>query len=99
MVMSCVVLSAQQVDSMDFGDELDDIFNMEVSVASKNSVSINETPGVVTVVTKEEIQNSGARNLIDVLNLVPVLISEWMLQTQLVPVFVGFGLMKENYWL
>ena len=71
MVMSCVVLSAQQVESMDFGDELDDIFNMEVSVASKNSVSINETPGVVTVVTKEEIQNSGARNLIDVLNLVP----------------------------
>ncbi|MBK3517275.1 TonB-dependent receptor plug domain-containing protein [Carboxylicivirga marina] len=44
---------------------------MEVSVASKNSVSINETPGVVTVITKEEIQNSGARDLIDVLSLVP----------------------------
>lgn len=71
MVMLCSLVNAQDMESINLDAELDDIFNMEVSVASKNSVSINETPGVVTVVTKEEIQNSGARDLIDVLNLVP----------------------------
>ncbi len=71
MVVICSTINGQDAESVDFDTELDDIFNMEVSVASKNSVSINETPGVVTIITKEEIQNSGARDLIDVLNLVP----------------------------
>jgi len=65
------VVNAQQIDEFEVGSEFDNIFDMEVSVASKNSVSLNETPGVVSVITYDEIQNSGARNLIDVLNLVP----------------------------
>ena len=71
IVMCYGAVHAQQIDDIGMDGEFDDIFNMEVSVASKNSVSINETPGVVSVVTYEEIQNSGARDLIDVLNLVP----------------------------
>ena len=68
-----------QVDSTNTGDQVDDIFsmsleeliNMNVEVGSKNSMSIRETPGIVTVVTEEEIRNSGARNMMDVLRTVP----------------------------
>ncbi|TRX71033.1 TonB-dependent siderophore receptor [Carboxylicivirga sp. M1479] len=66
-----IVCHAQQIDEFGLGDEFADIFNTEVSVASKNSVSINETPGVVSVISYDEIQNMGARDLIDVLNLIP----------------------------
>lgn len=44
----------------------------QVTVASRNvSASQREAPGIVTIVTRQEIANSGARDLIDVLRLVP----------------------------
>ena len=42
-----------------------------VSVTTKNPQSERRAPGVVTVITREEIVNSGARDLIDVLQQVP----------------------------
>ena len=39
-----------------------------VSIASKKEETINDAPGVITVVTADEIQRYGARNLRDVLN-------------------------------
>jgi len=50
---------------------LEELLNVEVSVASKTSVNIRKTAGIVTLITSEEIQNSGARDLKDVLELVP----------------------------
>jgi outer membrane cobalamin receptor len=52
---------------------LEDSLNIKTSVATKNEMSLRETPGLVTVITRDEIQSSGARNLIDVLKLVPEL--------------------------
>jgi len=51
---------------------LEDLMNVEVSVASKTKEkSLRETPGIVSIITDEEITQSGARDLIDVLRLVP----------------------------
>jgi outer membrane cobalamin receptor len=53
------------------GVSIDDLLKMQTSVASKTELAPRETPGIVSVVTAEEIRHSGARDLIDVLKLVP----------------------------
>lgn len=50
---------------------LDSILNLKVTVASKKARTSRESPGVVTVVTEEEIHNMGARDLIDILYMIP----------------------------
>ncbi len=62
---------AQETDDL-LDLSLDELMNMEITVASgKKALTQKESPGIVTVVTSEEIQKSGARDLIDVLRLVP----------------------------
>jgi outer membrane cobalamin receptor len=51
--------------------DLQKILNKNVAVSSKNGLTTRETPGIITVISVEEIQNSGARDMIDVLRLVP----------------------------
>ncbi|GAB4342505.1 MAG: hypothetical protein OHK0038_22400 [Flammeovirgaceae bacterium] len=43
----------------------------DVSIASRKLLSTREAPGIVTVITREEILKMGARDLIDILNIVP----------------------------
>ena len=50
---------------------LEELVNLEISVASKTSLTMRKAPGIVTLLTKEDITRSGARDLIDVLRLVP----------------------------
>lgn len=50
---------------------LEELLNVKIEVASKKEGSIREVPGIVTLITEEEIENAGARDLIDVLRLVP----------------------------
>jgi len=50
---------------------LEDLLNTPVGVATHEARPLREVPGIITVVTREEIVNSGARDLIDVLRLVP----------------------------
>lgn len=50
---------------------LQELLNIKTSVASAAGAPLRETPGLVTIITREEIQGSGARNLMDVLRLVP----------------------------
>ncbi|MCK5148814.1 TonB-dependent receptor plug domain-containing protein [bacterium] len=71
MVLSLTVnLLGQDVQDL-MNCSLEELLNMEVLVASKKAMTLRESPGIITVVTAEEIQNSGARDLIDVLHLVP----------------------------
>jgi len=50
---------------------LEELMNIEVSVSSKTrEKSLRESPSIISVITSEDITNSGARDLIDVLNLV-----------------------------
>ncbi len=60
---------------------LTDIMDMKISVASQIPLSMREAPGIVTLVTREDILNSGARDLVDVF-------------TQLVP---GFTFLQSDY--
>lgn len=53
------------------GVSVDELLNMKVSVSSKKALSPRESPGIISVIPGEEIRNSGARDLIDVLRLVP----------------------------
>ena len=68
-------VSAATSGALEFFDferaSLEEILNMKTQVASRLDFSAREAPGILTVITREEILNSGARNLIDVLRLVP----------------------------
>ncbi|KOY86373.1 hypothetical protein AD998_09645 [bacterium 336/3] len=42
-----------------------------VSITGYKETPLRESPGIVTLITEEEIKNSGARDLVDILRLVP----------------------------
>jgi len=52
-----------------FSMSLDDLAKIEVSIANLVPTDINLAPGVVTIVTREEIQRLNPRNVTDILNL------------------------------
>jgi outer membrane receptor for ferrienterochelin and colicin len=79
-VMLCLsfsIANAQELDSLlNIGaftaeSDLQKQLNQSTKVASGFSLSTRETPGILSVVTSEEIQNAGARDLMDVLRLIP----------------------------
>lgn len=51
--------------------ELEALVNQLITAASKKPLSTRESPNIISLVTAEEIRSSGARDLMDVLNLVP----------------------------
>ena len=51
--------------------QLQKLLETPVQVASRAPLPLRETPGVVTVISREEIQASGAQDLLQVLRLVP----------------------------
>jgi outer membrane cobalamin receptor len=53
------------------GLSLEELMEVPIGVAAKHTSSLRETPGIVTVITADEIAKSGARDLIDVLRTVP----------------------------
>ncbi|MCU0383342.1 MAG: TonB-dependent receptor plug domain-containing protein, partial [Cyclobacteriaceae bacterium] len=62
---------AQEEPEVDpYSLSLEELMNIPVSV-SKSDLSLRETPSVISVITREEIRNMGARDLMDVLNQVP----------------------------
>ena len=62
------VVSAIEADDMSmlFGSSLETLTT--ITIASKKEETLNHAPGVVAVITAEEIQRYGARNLRDVLD-------------------------------
>lgn len=51
--------------------ELEKLINQLILAASKKPLSARESPAIISIITQEEIRNSGARDLMDVLQLVP----------------------------
>lgn len=51
--------------------ELEKLINSLISVASKKPLNTRESPSIVSLITEDDIKKSGARDLIDVLRLVP----------------------------
>ncbi|OGS20668.1 MAG: hypothetical protein A3J83_05075, partial [Elusimicrobia bacterium RIFOXYA2_FULL_40_6] len=63
-------VSAEQGNSY-YESNPEELLFADITVASIKPMDIRETPGIVTVITEDEIRNSGARDLIDILRLVP----------------------------
>ena len=64
---TATLASAEDLESVN----MDDLLNISSSIASNKARSLREQPGIVSIITADEIANSGARDLIDILRLVP----------------------------
>ena len=61
-----------QTDSINYDAlSLEDLMNIKISVASIKELTPRESPGVVSYISAEEIRESGANDLVDVLRMVP----------------------------
>ncbi|HNC47710.1 MAG TPA: TonB-dependent receptor plug domain-containing protein [bacterium] len=69
LIVSTAGLSAQEKDYFDM--TLEELLNVEVSVATQNKLSAKESPGIISYITSDQIKVSGARDLLDVLRMVP----------------------------
>lgn len=74
LFISAGIAFAQQEIDEDELDELremnlEEILNSEITIATQVPLSMREAPGIVTLITRDQIVNTGSRDLIDVLNL------------------------------
>ena len=70
--LSILALPATALAEIDpYGLSLEELMNIPVTVSSRKALAQRKTPGIVTVISAEEIRYSGARDLIDVLRQVP----------------------------
>ncbi|MDN5202365.1 TonB-dependent receptor [Fulvivirgaceae bacterium BMA10] len=79
IIFSFIICYSQGQDATsekeDYWDlSLDELMNLEVSTASKSIEGINDAPGIITVITSDEIKSFGGMNLVDVLERVPGLV-------------------------
>lgn len=65
------VLAAQSPAQDNAMDELMALLNTPVTVASKTAMTTRESPGIVTLIRRDEILATGARDLMELLRLVP----------------------------
>lgn len=63
-VMSNVVYSSTQLS-------LKSLLDLKTTVASSEEMSVRESPGILTVLTQEQIKNSGAQDLTEILEKIP----------------------------
>ncbi len=60
---------------------LEDLLNMEVTTVSKSSEKLSDAPGVISVLTKDEIARFGGTTLKDMLERIPSLIGSTVYMT------------------
>jgi outer membrane receptor for ferrienterochelin and colicin len=65
MQMEDLLYLAQKMDI-----SVDDLLTMKLSVSSKNSTSLREQPGIITIYTSEDLDKLGLRDFTDLLRLV-----------------------------
>ncbi len=67
-----VTITTKAQDTLNYDAmSLSDLMNIKIKVASVKGLSAAESPGIITVITGEEVRASGARDLMDVLETVP----------------------------
>ena len=66
-----VLPATAQAGTDPYALSLEELMDIPVMVSSRKALSQRETPSSVSVITAEEIRNSGARDLTDVLRQVP----------------------------
>lgn len=80
---------------------LEELMDLPVTLVSKRPESASDAPGIVTVVTKEEIRTFGAKNLLDVLERMPSIytIKSYMFGQNLVSVRGDLATHHNNHTL
>lgn len=71
MVAMAGSVIGQQVEGDLFELSLEELMNIEINVASGKGTTLRESPGIISYIDGEEIKNSGARDIMDVLRLIP----------------------------
>lgn len=64
-------IKAQEEETVMDALSLEELLETDIKVASKSNNTLQEAPGIVTLFTKNDIINSGARELSDILELIP----------------------------
>ncbi len=64
--------SQEKQDFKDFKElDIEELLNQNTSIAAKTNQKVSEAPGIITVITAHEIETMGARDLRDILEIVP----------------------------
>ena len=75
VVAAFVTANAQADSGQDVPDvtamSVEDLMNMQVTSVSKRAQKVGDAPAAVFVITQEDIQRSGARNIPELLQMVP----------------------------
>lgn len=73
-----VVLAGLPIQGQTTGQEtditklsLEELLNVEISTASKQVENVTDAPGIITVITRQEINGFAAKNLGEILNRIP----------------------------
>ncbi|MFL5764273.1 MAG: TonB-dependent receptor plug domain-containing protein [Bacteroidia bacterium] len=61
----------QKIKAVGVSSELEQLINSLIGVASIKPLTGRESPSIISLITEEEIKSSGARDIMDVLSLVP----------------------------
>ncbi len=77
-LLLCVSLKVSAQDTLRsaagenyYNMSLEELMNVKISVASVKELAPRESPGIVTLITADDIKNLGARYLMDALKVVP----------------------------
>lgn len=74
LLIQAFVLNGQTAENnpVNYDDmSLEELMNVKITVASIKELTPRQSPGIITYITAEEIRNSGARDLMEVLRQVP----------------------------
>ena len=74
----------------------EDLLNMEVTTASKSAEKQSDAPGIITVLTQDELERFGGTTLKDVLERVPGLISSTVSYSNRTTMVVRGDYIKQN---
>lgn len=66
------VTGQNENDEQNYYDlSLEELMELKVSVASQKALTSRESPSIISIISEEDIISSGARDLIDVLRMIP----------------------------
>ena len=95
VILSCLSLSIcanaqnSSVDSL-LNIDLEELLNYEVVTPTKSNTRLSDSPGTVSVITYDQIQNSAARTIPELLRLIPGVHIRWNPMVQTIDIR-GFG--------
>ncbi|MEM9675868.1 MAG: TonB-dependent receptor plug domain-containing protein, partial [Bacteroidota bacterium] len=89
LVMLCIAsyVHAQEVDLFELS--LEELMQLDISVGSKTIKNPDQIPGAITIIDREQLEQTQARSLRDVLNT-------WVPGIDVVPTYFGYGNMVNS---